>query len=344
SKDDNVPLSEAERMEKALREAGGEPEVHYQEGAGHWWNGKAAKGVDCVDWPGIFELFRKSRRVSDPDVIDFTTADPGVDATHHWVRIEQPLAYGERSRIRARRTKDVVTIETTNVRRLQVRLAARRYVVDGQALDAPRNAWFLRDGEKWAVAQPVAGEKRPERSGPFKRAFDNRFVFVYGSGDAEGMKRARFDAQMWWYRGNGDVEVVSDARFRPDDMLGNVILYGFAEENQAFAKVLSRRCPIKVQRGELTIGKRHHAGENLGCVFVYPRKDDPDALVGVIGHTGAAGARVGYTLLPFVSGVGYPDYALYSDAILAKGDEGVLAAGWFDHAWELGKRVGDQGK
>jgi pimeloyl-ACP methyl ester carboxylesterase len=343
-KDDNVPLSEAERMEKALRGAGAEPEVFYADDKGHWWNGEVAKGVDCVDWPGIFELFRKSRRVSDPDAIDFTTADPGVDAKHHWVRMEQPLVYGERSRLRARRGKEAVTIETNNVRRFQVRLAARRYVVDGQALDAPRNAWFLRDGEKWHVAEPAAGEKSPERSGPFKRAFNNRFVFVYGSGDAEGMRRARFDAQMWWYRGNGDVPVVSDQSFSFRYDGRNVILYGFAEGNQAFAKVLSSRCPVKVQRGELTIGKRHFEGENLGAAFVYPRKGDPDALVGVIGHTGPAGARVGYTLLPFVSGVGYPDYALYSDEILAKGDAGVLAAGWFDHSWRLGKSVGEQGK
>ncbi|MHC4134908.1 MAG: carboxylesterase family protein [Planctomycetota bacterium] len=343
-KDDNVPLSEAERMEKALREAGAQPVVHYAEGKGHWWDGDAAKGVDCVDWPGIFDLFRKSRRVGDPDAIDFTTVDPGVDANHHWVWIEQPLAYGERSRVRAKRTKDSVAIETTNVRRFQVRLAARRYVIDQQTLDAPRNAWFFRDRDKWTVAEPVAGEKRPERSGPFKRAFNNRFVFVYGSGDAEGMKRARFDAQMWWYRGNGDVLVVSDREFSDAYDGRNVILYGFADGNQAFARVLSKRCPIQVQRGELTLGKRHYEGENLGAVFVYPRKDDPDALVGVFGHTGAAGARVGYTLLPFVSGVGYPDYALFSDAILAKGDEGVLAAGWFDHSWRLRPGVGELGK
>ncbi|MHC4974505.1 MAG: carboxylesterase family protein, partial [Planctomycetota bacterium] len=336
-KDDNVPLSEAERMEKALRAAGGEPQVHYQEGAGHWWNGKAAKGVDCVDWPAIFDLFRKSRRVSDPDVLDFTTADPGGDANHHWVRIEQPVVYGARSRIRAKRSKDEVAIDTENVNRFQVRLAARRYIVDGQALDSPRNAWFLkRDGGKWTVGEPVAGEKSPERSGPFKRAFDNRFVFVYGRLDKEGMKRARFDAQMWWYRGNGDVPVVSDEEFGRAHDGRNVILYGFAEGNRAFAKVLSRRCPIRVGRGEVSIGKRRFSGENLGCVFVYPRKDDPDALVGVVGHTGPAGARVGYTLLPFVSGVGYPDYALFSDEILTKGDGGVpLAAGWFDHAWKL---------
>jgi hypothetical protein len=158
------------------------------------------------------------------------------------------------------------------------------------------------------------------------------------------MRRARFDAQMWWYRGNGDVPVVSDQSFSFRYDGRNVILYGFAEGNQAFAKVLSSRCPVKVQRGELTIGKRHFEGENLGAAFVYPRKGDPDALVGVIGHTGPAGARVGYTLLPFVSGVGYPDYALYSDEILAKGDAGVLAAGWFDHSWRLGKSVGEQGK
>jgi hypothetical protein len=76
-------------------------------------------------------------------------------------------------------------------------------------------------------------------------------------------------------------------------------------------------------------------------VFVRPRRIDAEHkdasafLVGAFADTGVRGARLGYTLAPFTSGVGYPDYALFNSDVLAKGDGGVLAAGWFDHAWKL---------
>jgi hypothetical protein len=69
-------------------------------------------------------------------------------------------------------------------------------------------------------------------------------------------------------------------------------------------------------------------------LFVYPRADSP-ALVGVFADTGPAGTRLLTTVPVFVSGVGLPDYALFGPTILTQGDGGVLAAGWFDHAWRL---------
>ncbi len=61
--DSTVPVSEAREMERLLREAGAENlSVHYEPGAGHWWDGDRARGADCVDWPGIWELFETVRR------------------------------------------------------------------------------------------------------------------------------------------------------------------------------------------------------------------------------------------------------------------------------------------
>ena len=57
--------------------------------------------------------------------------------------------------------------------------------------------------------------------------------------------------------------------------------------------------------------------------------------MGVFGATGARGARLGYALLPFVSGVGYPDYVVFGPSVLERGTEAAAAAGWFDHAWRL---------
>ena len=159
---------------------------------------------------------------------------------------------------------------------------------------------------------------------------------VYSAKDEDGLKRARFDAQTWWYRGNGDAAILSDEQFLAGDFAGrNVILYGNATTNRAFAACLGDECPVRVEEGRITVGGTTHEGAGLGCTLVYPRKGDAASLVGVLGHTGTAGARVGFTLLHFVSGVGYPDYAVFGAEILEKGDEGVLAAGWFDHAWKL---------
>jgi len=341
-KDDNVPLSEAQAMEEALRAAGGAPVAHVQPGVGHWWNGDASPGVDCVDWPGIFDLFRKAPPRTAPAEFTFVTADPGVDADCFWVHVEQPLEYGRPSRVTVRAGG---VIETSNVRSL--RLPPR--VLDGTRFlaAASGDCWYRHDGAEWiAVPGPAAGEKSPACSGPFKRAFDHRFVLVYGAGDPEGLARARYDAQAWWYRGNGDTLVLSDAEFLGSGYdKGNVILYGNAANNRAFAAVLPEACPIGVGGDAITVAGKRFPGAGLGCLFVYPRKGVDGALVGVCGWTGRAGARLGYALLPFVSGVGYPDYAVFDGTILARGDEGVLAAGWFDHRWRLpAERGGDEGK
>ncbi len=65
-KDDNVPVTQARRARELLRELGVEPGYHEQPDAGHWWDGDAAPGADCVDWPPIFELFNQSRRSNAP--------------------------------------------------------------------------------------------------------------------------------------------------------------------------------------------------------------------------------------------------------------------------------------
>jgi len=335
--DDNVPPSEARLMEAALREAGAASlEMHLEEGAGHWWDGSKAAGADCVDWPGIFDLFARARRAADPDAIDFVCADPAVDSDHFWVRVHQPLRYGAMLRVKARREPRRVVATTENVRRLRLSLRASptELILDGTSLHVEGEVWLLRDGERWICAAPPPGEKSPARSGPFKRAFDRGFLLVVGKEDREAMARARYDAQVWWTRGNGDAPVVSDERFLEGGYPGrNVILYGNAASNRAWDALLPRSCPVRAEPGRLAIGKKEWTGDALGCLFVYPRKDDAAALVGVFASTGPRGQRLGSALVPFVSGVGYPDLAAFDASILEGGDAGVLEAGWFTPDW-----------
>lgn len=362
--DDNVPVGEAKKMQKALEDAGAKPQVHYQEGAGHWWDGDAAPGVDCVDWPGIFELFRQAKPREPSLVLDFATADPGIDSNHEWIEVLQPLEYGKVARVRTSFDKASAesSITTENVRRFRFHEVpapgpGKSFTIDGRkfAKSAASRAEFVRALEGWSESKvwtdERSTEKTPEVSGPFKRAFDWSFCLVYGThGSAdenrELLERARFDLETWWYRANGTPDLLSDQEFLADylEYSRNVILYGNADTNAAWAKLVDPSCPIAAKRGALKLGDREWKGDDLGAVFVFPRtvarknSNSVRRLVGAFADTGVRGTRLGYTLAPFVSGVGYPDYALYSSDVLAKGDGGVLAAGWFDATWKLDGR------
>ncbi len=353
--DDNVPVSEARELIATLRAEKPAPHLdsHFQEGAGHWWDGDASPGVDCVDWPPIFEMFRKAPVGEVPAKIGVLTMDPGIDSRHHWIAVLQPLAYGRPVHIAAEWDADrrTVSIITENARRLRVdpptgELAGLR--LDGAGfpgLDVARGAWFVREKGVWRLgsSKVPAGEKTPRRSGPFKRAFGRKFLLVYGTRgnpeeDRELFQRARYDAEVWSYRANGNAPLLRDTEFLEQREQGllrgrNVILYGNQDTNAAWTAVFDAGGPIRAERGRIRLGNREWEGTDLACLFIRPRKGDPQALAAAFADSGPRGTRLGYTLAPFISGVGYPDWVVFDAGILSSGDEGVLAAGWFDARW-----------
>jgi len=336
--DKTVPVSEARRMFDALEKAGGKPRMHLEPNKGHWYDGDASKGADCVDWPGIFEMFDEQKiRGKAPRSISWVCADPGIDAVHHWVTVIQPLEYGKVCSVEGTWGDDgVVRVQTRNVRKLSIAAAQSKLVIDGQTLEDVRGRRCVRDENGWRVARGATGEKSPVLCGPFKRAFGNRFVLVYAASDPLARQRALYDAQRWWYVANGDCTVVSDAQFLFGNFADrNVILYGNADSNQAWKSVLPANCPLSVRNGAVEMNGKRHEGDDLSCFFVYPRRGSDSALVGVIGHTGDRGARAGAAVSIFGSGVGIPDYMIFGADVLTQGDAGVHAAGWFDHSWRL---------
>ncbi len=354
TKDDNVPVDQAREMEKLLTVGGANLQVHYAKDKGHWWNGPAAKGADCVDWPGIFEMFRKHEIADAPLDLDFTTVDPGVDARHHWIEVQRPKTYGQPSRVEARTLKEAraVEIKTRNVKVLSVQhpLGYTLLAVDGKQITVPagERVHLVMDAglASWVPFEaPPAGYKTPTQSGPFKRAFDRGFVMVYGTKGNEAetrelLERARHDANAWIYRAAGQARVLTDEAYlgNPDRWRGrNVILYGNVDTNAAFGIIRKNKAAPHAARGTLRLAGRSWIGEDLCAMYIYPQADDPDGLVGVFADTGVAGTRLGLATIPFVSGAGYPDYVVFDAKVLRKGDVGVLAAGWFDAAWNVQK-------
>jgi pimeloyl-ACP methyl ester carboxylesterase len=351
SADDNVPVDQARRMRQQL--GGFHPDFvyHEQPGAGHWW------GSACVDWPPLFEFLaaRTRSRREDVRVVDFITASPGVSAWSHWAGIEAQFHALEPSSIhlqydpKGRRFSG----STTNVARLALDLAHLKagepvqLELDGQKLEnvpwpapTPR-LWLQRDGERWSlIKQPPAALKGPHRYGPFKEAFRNHLVFVYGTRgtaaeNAWAFAKARFDAETFWYRGNGSVDVIPDSAFDPrKEPDRSVILYGHADQNTAW-KALLGQSPVQVYRGGVDVGERKLAGEDLACLFLRPRPGSERACVGVVSGSGLVGLRLTDRLPYFVSGVAYPDCLILTPMVLSRGSEGVRLAGFFGANWSV---------
>jgi poly(3-hydroxybutyrate) depolymerase len=351
-KDDNVPPSEARRLLDALTKAGGKPLSHFEPDAGHWWDkDEKSPGADCVDWAGIWELFRKTAP-SDEDVRgqSVTAMDPSAPSDFGWARFEQPIEYGRPCRVVATfdPESNVVTASTENVRLVWLTppqkpfaRPLRKYVVDGRTVPDDPTGFLMRSSTgSWTAAADIDGQKRPGVCGPFKRAFTNRFVLVYGTAgdDAETrelLEKARYDSEVWAYRANGDANLMSDAQFLAGDFTDrNVIVYGNADTNRAWSAVFDDDCPIKASRGAMTVDGAKHEGV-VAAAFVRPRKGSDVALAAAFADTGAAATRLFYQFPVFVSGVGIPDYVVFGPGFLREWDGDVRAAGWFDYAWRM---------
>lgn len=351
--DDNVPVDQARTMRAKL--GAFHPDFGYYErpGAGHWW------GNECVDWPALIAFLQARERPALKDVqrVAFTTMNPGISARSHWASIEaqqQRLAASSVT-LDADPAKRSITGTTANVARLALDLSPLEpggpatVTLDGQTLtDLPEpaagvRAWFERAGADgaWArVERPSPALKGPHRAGPFKDAFRNRFLLVYGTTgtpeeNAWALAKARYDAEQFYYRGNGSVDVVPDTGFDPKtEPDRGVILYGNADTNAAWPALLADS-PVQVHRDALSIGDRTVTGPGHAALFLRPRPGSDVACVAVIGGTGLPGARITDRLPVFVSGVAYPDLTVFGPETLRLGAAGIEAAGNFGNDWGL---------
>jgi dienelactone hydrolase len=353
--DDNVPATEARKMREVLQ-AREHPDFHYHEEPGkkHWWNLNEEPGADCVDWQPMFDLMARRSIAPAPRELAFVTAHPGVSSRSHWAEIVAVERAFTSARVALRH--DPITRglagETENVFRLALDLSVLRgegdvtVDLDGRpfTVTAPAGDRLLleRRGEDW-VALPSfpSGDKKPKRCGPFRDAFRNDALLVYGTRgtsdeNAWSLARARLDQETFRYRGNGSFDVLPDSAFRPEEHADrNVVLYGGNHVNAAWDLLLPDS-PVSVERDQVRIGKSVLKGADLAVLLIRPRADSDTASVGIVAGTGLPGARLTDRIPYFVSGIAYPDLTVLDSSCLVSGPSGIRAAAFFGNDWTLG--------
>jgi hypothetical protein len=218
--------------------------------------------------------------------------------------------------------------------------------LDGTKLEsiarpADGQLWLRRLEKKWTVTEaPQRSMKGPHRSGPFKEAFQKRFMLVYGTGgspevNAWMLAKARLDAEAFRYRGNASVDVLSDSDWSDESTSGrNVIVYGNADCNSVW-KTLLADSPIQVTNNRLTAADLDCKDESLIALFIRPRTGSDDNLIATIGGTDLTAMRATTRLPIFSSGTGFPDALIVSPDYLSKGTQAVRLAGYFGSDWSI---------
>lgn len=354
--DDNVPASEARQMVEHLSKFDKDFIYHEQPKVGHWWESSDEPGAECVDWAAMFDFFARHRLPSSSELrqIDFTTPSPAASSKCHWITIETQQHAMQPSSIQVRVDpgKRRYVGATSNIERLAmdpvhlVGVDPVQIEFDGQKLNdvawpTDKRLWLARDATGWRVIEkPSPALKGPHRCGPFKDAFRNRMVFVYGTKgtpeeNAWALAKARYDAEVWWYRGNGSVDIVPDVEFDPRNEIDrNVILYGNADTISCWGPLLGDS-PVQIRRGEVEIGSRTKRSQYLACLFLRPRPRSDRACVAVIGGSGIGGMRLSDRLPIFLSGVGYPDVMIFDPDVLKEGTRAIRCAGFFGNDWSV---------
>jgi len=357
SADRVVSANQAQKMAENLGRFHRDWVYHEEPGRGHWWDLSDEPGADCVDWMPLFDFFARHRLVGSDEIrqINFTTANPGVNSCSHWVQIYdqlKPLDFSSvKIYVEPGKRRFVGTTDNVAVLALSMDAISGRgditIELDGQTLNDiewPKEngkIWLSNNNNKWSLTkQPSKAFKGPHRYGPFKTAFDNNMIFVYGTNGSKeenqwAFAKARFDAEQWWYQGNGTVDVIADKQFSLSATKDrSVILYGNRQSNSAW-KILVDDSPIDVRKGNIRIGNRNIVGDDISCLFLRPRADSDLACIGVVAGTGIKGMKLTNNLQYIFAGCNYPDYIVMGPEMLTKGSPGVLAAGYFGSDWTV---------
>ncbi len=310
--DDNVPIREMRALTTAVRAFTMDVVTHEQAGAGHWWDGDASPGADCVDWPPLFEFFRT--HTVDPTETSFAFTSPGVwvNPRHSFVTLRSATDASMDLRVTSSREGSTVTVTTANVRSM---------VLDGRALRAAGVTSLSVDGRDTALTDadiavgPQDG-KRPGAHGPFNEALQQPFCFVYPDGENELWRQyVAYLVSSWAVQGNGYGCALPLASVTPAIRDAHTLVYlGVPVSRVAPTVPLDWNCRV------ITLGGMSYSPAVLVAVF-----PAGDRLTGVIAATAGAD-RLLYRFMPFTSQFAAPDAMVYDST-------GVRTAGFFDGAW-----------
>jgi pimeloyl-ACP methyl ester carboxylesterase len=331
-----MPMEQSQRMHDLLKAQGFEVTFAKVPEATHYrWDMLFAA-------PEVLKCLREARRRTSPRAVTFRTYTLQYSRAY-WAEVTGIEVWGRPADLACRldESGSALTVETTNVLALRVRLPADltrgagplQVTWNGKAVTpkAAEDGWL-----ELGSVQPAAGGGLPKTRalcGPVRQAFSGPFIMVYGgTREGESFRHLMAGAADWVRFAQGVPNILSADAVTPEIMARfNLILYGTPEDNSVIAQV-APKLPIGLDAGRYRIGGRTYDASKYGLSMVYPNPLAPGHLVVVNsgyvwGRELATNHR--YDMLP--------DFIVFTDEVSGDGTDSnkFAAAGFFDQNWRL---------
>jgi predicted esterase len=352
TEDDNVPIYHARLMKDRARRVGTEVQLVEIPGKGHWWNG-------AMTTQPLLDFYRYVLAASDdlPSQLDsftFTVTDSHAFGSKGGFSIDQlfrPTLSGQLECSSCSTISKTKSVITRNVRRLRYdpRVGAsgkmHTLILDGATFiigAAMDPLCFLRASDIWTVEQhcnkSVGVEERLGRQrGALDAVMRTQGLFeIVHFDDTATSAAVQVSRNLHQYFG-------ADSRISPGSNYsqalagdGNVIVLALGD---GAPRSLLEGFPINVVDNKVMV---HDADKLLlsaclgtaaiGGAWLRPLHDEKLELI----VWGSDVVRLGQAarMIPTLTGAGQPDFVLFG-AHFGKGHDNIVAAGFFDHSWNI---------
>jgi hypothetical protein len=286
---------------------------HEEPGKGHWWDGDAAPGADCVDWPPMFEFMRSHEL--DPHELDFSFRSAGAhyNGTHSFVTLQSSQSPMDDLVVDSEQDGNTVNLTTNNVRSM---------TIDGSALIQKQISNISIDGMTMAVTDgpmnigPQDG-KNKDVHGPYNQIFHRPFCYIYYPHEEDVFEKyVKFQISYWAIIGNGHACALPADQLTPE-LAEDYNLIHVGGDMNVLAPFMS---PITWDDDAVSIDTESYTQSAVFMVF--PVGDRLSAILTANKNS----ESLLFSLNPFSSRNGMPDFLVWSS-------NGIRAGGHFDSNW-----------
>lgn len=271
-----------------------------------------------------------------PPRVRFTTYTLRYNS-NYWVTVDGLERHWERADVDAQWLSEsrTVTVRTTNVSGLTLRVPADRVVIDDVKVTRPVET-LVKSGKRWKAAPAMAQalRKRHGLQGPVDDVFLDRFIMVEPkSTNAWVIQNFQHARDEWRSQFRGDPIVKGEEQITADDMArSHLILWGDPASSKLLAR-MAARLPVRWSRDSFRLAGKSFPSDKFVPVLIYPNPLNSRRYVVL---------NTGFTFCEFGKSSNalqvprLPDYAVVdmSVPITSRIPAGVAMAGFFDERWK----------
>ena len=315
--DNNVPWSEGKNMYQKAIQHTSDAQYHWQQGAGHWWNGDKSPGADCVDWPDLFKLMKE--RTLDPTELSFTFTSPGpwYSDSYSFARIRSASSPEANCKLVSAFDGATLVLNTTNVRTLEIDAKALKakglsqITIDGKVHDL---------GDEPLILGPMTG-KRPGVHGPFNQVMHTPWCWVWPKAKPAYGAFVSYLSSTWAIIGNGQGCAVTDEDLSDEIKANYNLIHVGRTPAEAGAPDF-----VSWDDAGVTFGGKTFSGAAVQLIW-----DTGERLNAAMWAPKGKESLL-YMVVPFSSRSGMPDFLVW-------GSNGLAATGNFDAEWKFDSKL-----